>query len=116
VTYRTLVHGLSFRESISEKESISGMIPRSTLVKSVKGLISPNSESGGYSLVIGEHGSGKTSLIKLAINDMSTPKGVAYIMVPDTPYTDNNSSDVTDSLKKALGWRPDSRIDDERGK
>jgi hypothetical protein len=92
------------------------MIPRSTLVKSVKGLISPTSNPGGYSLVIGEHGSGKTSVIKLVINDMSTPKGVAYIMVPDTPYTDNNFSDVTDSLRKALGWRPDSKTDSERGK
>jgi hypothetical protein len=66
--------------------------------------------------VVGEHGSGETSLIEFPINEMSTPKGVAYVMVPDAVYTDNNPSIVYEWLKKALGWLPDPRIDQELGK
>jgi hypothetical protein len=33
-------------------------------------------------LIIGEHGTGKTSLIKLAVNGMDEPKGIVYVDIP----------------------------------
>jgi hypothetical protein len=83
--YRAILYGPSF---------VDGTIPRSVPVKDAKGLISPDSQSRGFSLIIGEHGSGETSLIQLAVNEMSTPKGIAYLMVPDTVYMNNNPSNT----------------------
>jgi hypothetical protein len=82
--YRAILYGPSF---------VDGTIPRSVLVKDAKGLISPDSQSRGFSLII-EHESGETSLIQLAVNEMSTPKGIAYLMVPDTVYMKNSPSNT----------------------
>ena len=35
-----------------------------------------------YPLIIREHGTGKMSLIRLALNSLKEPKGVVYVDVP----------------------------------
>jgi ABC-type uncharacterized transport system ATPase subunit len=73
---------------------------RQNVVKEITQLITPRENSGHYSLIVGEHGTGKTSLIKLAVGNLTKPKGVVYVCV---------SSRFVDDLRKALGWNPDSR-------
>ena len=70
----------------------------------------PTEESRLYPLIVGEHGTGKTSLIKLAVNSMNEnePKGVVYV---DIPIECDLEVDVTKAMQEALGWSPDPLID-----
>ena len=61
-----------------------------------------------YPLIIGEHGTGKTSLVKLAVNGMDEPKGIVYV---NTPRDCGDDGTVTKAMQKALGWSPDQLID-----
>jgi len=65
-----------------------------------------------YPLIIGEHGTGKTSLIQLAVDSLKEPKGVIYI---DVPVEDESPVDLAQAMQQPLGWNPDPVIDsDER--
>src|SRR5436305_195562 len=55
---------------------IEALIPREHLIKVVEDLITPAAKPQCYPLIIGEHGTGKTSLILLAVNKLNQPKGV----------------------------------------
>jgi len=61
-----------------------------------------------YSLVIGEHGTGKTSLIEHAVNGINEPKGVIYV---DMPIECELEAQVVLAMQEALGWSPDDSID-----
>ncbi|KAI9861277.1 MAG: hypothetical protein M1813_005451 [Trichoglossum hirsutum] len=63
-------------------------------------IIEPAKESRFYPLIIGEDGTGKTSLIRLALEKLSEPKGVIYANY-------STGSDFTETLQEALGWYPD---------
>jgi ABC-type transport system involved in cytochrome bd biosynthesis fused ATPase/permease subunit len=75
-------------------------IPREDVVRSVMNIIEPAKESRFYPLIIGEDGTGKTSLIRLALEKLSEPKGVIYANY-------STGSDFTETLQEALGWYPD---------
>ena len=64
------------------EEAITYPIPRKAVVEEIRQLITPVGESSLYPVIIGEHGTGKTSLIKLAVNGMDEPKGVVYVDIP----------------------------------
>jgi len=55
-------------------------------------------------LIVGEHGTGKTSLIKLAINGINEPKGIVYV---DIPLRCDLEVNVTQAMQEALGWNPE---------
>src|SRR5439155_1462741 len=57
---------------------VDNPIPREAVVGEIRKLISPIQQSRGYSLIIGEHGTGNTSLVQLAVNSMKEPRGIAY--------------------------------------
>jgi KaiC/GvpD/RAD55 family RecA-like ATPase len=59
-------------------------------------------------LIIGEHGTRKTSLIKLAVDGMDKPKGVVYV---DIPLECGSQVDIAEAVRMALGWSPDPVID-----
>ena len=61
-----------------------------------------------YPLIIGEHGTGKTSLIKLALERMKAPKGVIYV---DMPYNIQRPIQVVEAMQNAFGWTKDPLID-----
>jgi len=61
-----------------------------------------------YHVIIGEHGTGKTSLFKLAMNGMDEPKGVVYV---DIPIKCDSQVDVAEAMRMALGWSLDQVID-----
>ena len=87
---------------------IKHTIPCKPLVEEIKQLITPTKEGRLYPLIIGEHGTGKTSLIKLAVNGTDEPKGVVYV---DIPIQCGLEVDVTKAMQKALGWSLDQSID-----
>jgi hypothetical protein len=89
-------------------EEIEATIPRKPLVEEIRQITTPAGKSRLYPLIIGEHGTGKTSLITLAVNSIDKPKGVVYI---DIPLECDSAADVTKAMKKALGWSPDPVID-----
>jgi len=69
-------------------------------------LITPTTESRSYPVLIGEHGTGKTTLIRLAVDGLEEPKGVVYVDVPNT-----EPSQFIKAMQEALGWNPDPLID-----
>ena len=85
------------------------IIPRNPLIEEIKEIITPTEESRLYPLIVGEHGTGKTSLIRLAVNSMNEnkPKGVVYV---DIPIGCDLEVNVTKAVQEALGWSPDPLI------
>jgi hypothetical protein len=90
-------------------------IPRKALVEEIRQLIIPTEEDYLYPLIIGEHGTGKTSLIKLTINDMgkNEPKGVVYV---DIPLPCDLEVNVAKAMQQAMEWNPDPVIDSSERK
>ena len=92
---------------------IEEIIPREPLVEEIREIIIPAERSQSYSVVFGEHGTGKTSLITLAVNGMGEPKGIVYLDIPHKSYEEAN---VVKALQTTLGWSPDQIIDSEKCK
>jgi ABC-type enterochelin transport system ATPase subunit len=93
---------------------IEAVIPCKSLVEEVSTLITPTKENRLYRLIIGENGTGKTSLLQLAADSMNKdkPKGVAYI---DFPLQCSSEIDIADAMRNGLGWGLDPVIDSSRG-
>ena len=91
-------------------DSIEAAIERENL-KGIKELITPTSERNLYPLVIGEHGTGKTSLIMRAVEDLKEPKGVIYV---DIPGKTSEPVDLSQLLQEALDWKADLVIDSDK--
>jgi hypothetical protein len=92
------------------KDAIEDPIPRKPLVEEIRQLITPAGKSRLYPVIIGEHGTGKISLIELAVNGMDEPKGIAYADMDDT------ETEATQVLREALGWSLDPLLDSDKSK
>ena len=55
-----------------------------------------------YPLIIKEHGTGKMSLIRLALNSLKEPKGVVYVDVP---------VHFVKAMQRGIGYEPESVLD-----
>ena len=91
--YRRLEKGPEIHEDIKYP------ISREDQVEKVRQLITPELTSGSYFMIVGEHGTGKTSLIKLALDNMKKPMGVIYVNV-------KKPSSFVNSMQQALNWNP----------
>jgi KaiC/GvpD/RAD55 family RecA-like ATPase len=87
---------------------IEDIIPRKLLVEKIRQITTPAGRSRLYPVIIGEHGTGKTSLITLAVNGMDEPKGVVYV---DIPRKCDSELDVVKAMQTTLEWSPDRAID-----
>ena len=105
IVYKTLEAGPKCLQKIKYP------ISRDTLVKQIIMLIKPSDEPRGYPLIIGEHGTGKTSLITLAVSGIKESKGVAYVDVPDECESEVI---ISQAMQKALGWSSVPVIDSEK--
>jgi KaiC/GvpD/RAD55 family RecA-like ATPase len=90
------------------KKVVEHTISRKALVEDIRQLIMPVETEGFYSLIIGEHGTGKTSLMKLTVNGMDEPKGVVYADMADD---EADNVDIAQVMREAIGWSPDPVID-----
>ncbi|KAI9770400.1 MAG: hypothetical protein M1840_003286 [Geoglossum simile] len=97
VIYKALKRGPLFSELVQDTLS------HDTLISKAKKLITPAKKPRGYSLVIREHGTEKTSLIQLTVNSLKKPKGIVYVMIPNTDNVNTNPAIVTNAMRKALG-------------
>lgn len=68
--YQNLIDGPCF------PDPKGAVIPRKASQDELGHLIIPNSIGGYYSLVVGQHGVGKTTLIKMTTNALPSPKGI----------------------------------------
>jgi len=64
-----------------------------------------------YPIIIGEHGTGKTTLINLAIGSLNGPEGIIYV---DVPVEDDSPIHLTKAMQEALAWNPDPENIDKR--
>jgi KaiC/GvpD/RAD55 family RecA-like ATPase len=94
------------------KEAMEDVIPRGSLVDRIRLLTIPAGKSRLYTFIIGEHGTGKTSLITLAVNGMDEPKGVVYV---DAPRKCDSEVNIVKAIQTSLGWSPDPIIDSNEG-
>ena len=102
--YERLKKGPEFRQAIE------AVIDLESLVEEVRSLITPTKGKRPYPLIVGEHGTGKISLIELALNEMDKdkPNGMVYV---DVPPRCKSEIDIANAMLKAFGWRPDPLID-----
>ena len=103
--YETLKRGPIFSDTLDDP------IPREANVDEVRKIITPTETSRGYSLVIGEHGTGKTSLIHLTVDSLKEPKGIAYVNIPNKSGENLTPAIVADAVRDALGWTLDPVIE-----
>jgi Cdc6-like AAA superfamily ATPase len=89
------------------QETIEHIIPRKPLFDQIRQLITPSKYGGFYTLIIGKPGTGKTSLIKLVVDNMNEPKGIVYVAMP---IRCDSELSVATAMQKALGWNPDQSI------
>ena len=75
----------------------SDHVERPELLASLKALLQPD-ESDNYAVVIGEHGTGKSTAVRDTIVALEDPKGVVYVSTPDVV------SDFGTELAKAVGY------------
>ena len=108
--YETLKQGPIFSDSLDSP------LPREALVDKVRKVIAPSERSRGYSLIIGENGTRKTSLVQLTVNSLKEPKGIAYVMIPNTNDVIMNPAVVINAVQKALGWTLDPVLDSGNSK
>ena len=87
------------------------IIRREALVENIRQLIIPAEEDGVYPVIVGEHGTGKTSLIKLTVDGMNEPKGVVYVDVGNDQV---DEADIAQVVRNAMGWSPDPLIDSKQ--
>jgi KaiC/GvpD/RAD55 family RecA-like ATPase len=90
---------------------IENIISRDVLVDQIRILITPSARSRFYPLIVGENGTGKTSLIQLAVDGLEKPQGVIYV---DVPIEDESPVDLAQAMQQALGWNPDPVIDSDK--
>jgi type II secretory pathway predicted ATPase ExeA len=95
-------------------EHIEAVIPRENLVKQIRILITPTKRNRLYPLIIGEYGTGKTSLIQLAVNSIEKDKpiGITYV---DLPPECSSETKIARAMLLALGWSPDPVLDSGQG-
>ena len=84
---------------------IYNVVDRNGLIKAVMGVITPRAKSRGYPLIIGEHGTGKTCLLRLAVNEIeksrkAKSRGIIYARVPSKKEEPRELSEV---IGTALG-------------
>jgi hypothetical protein len=92
-------------------KAIKHTIPRKPLVEEIRQLITPAEEDRLYPIIVGEHGTGKTSLIKLAVSGIDEPKGIVYI---DIPIDCDSEVEIVKAIQTALGWSPDQLLDSDK--
>jgi Cdc6-like AAA superfamily ATPase len=97
--------GPKFEEELKECLNIMSNAMKSPT--KIQKAVTPTAERRPYSLIIGKYGTGKTTLVRLAINELKEPKGVVYFSVPMT----NPPIDLVGAMLEALGWYPDPVID-----
>jgi len=97
--YEKLEKGPNFQNDIPAAIQIQ----RESLVQDVRTLVTPTENSRFYRLIVGEPGTGKTSLIQLAVDGVNKdgPKGIAYVGMPDECDTETK---VVKAMQQALGW------------
>jgi ABC-type molybdenum transport system ATPase subunit/photorepair protein PhrA len=93
------------------QETIKHTILRKPLIEKIRQLITPAEEGRLYPLIVGEHGTGKISLIKLAVNGMDEPKGIVYV---DIPLECDLDVGVINETRNALGWSSDHDSKDRK--
>ena len=81
------------------------IIPREELVDKIRTAITPTERNGGYPIILGEKGKGKTTLIKHAVESLEEPKGIIYFNIP--VFLDSEK-DLAKAMANALGWNIDS--------
>jgi Cdc6-like AAA superfamily ATPase len=87
-------------------------VAREDLISSMLMAITPTAEARGYRLIVGEDGTGKSTLVALALERLGETKGVVYI---ETWILDalGSSFNFANAMKKALGLKPNP-IDNPR--
>ena len=91
---------------------VVNIIERDELLDKIRSDITPTAGPRSYPVIIGEHGTGKSSLIQLAVESLEEPKGVIYL---DVPVGNDPTSILAEAMKEALDWNPDPAIDPNEG-
>jgi MoxR-like ATPase len=81
------------------------IIPREDIVNSILTAITPTEERRGYSIVVGDHGTGKSTSVALALERLGEPKGVAYVRIPISPGR-GSKINFANAMRRALGLEP----------
>ncbi|CAI2186984.1 17541_t:CDS:2, partial [Funneliformis geosporum] len=85
-------HGSCPEPDVMEEQ----LIHREVVIEKLRRIFKPISDHSSYHIVIGNHGTGKTTVVRQCARDVG--KGVIYVDVP--PVLDN----FIDNLAKAIGY------------
>ena len=78
------------------------LLPRPTVVNLLKNLFQPDNDQSFYYTICGEHGTGKTTMVRIASREVG--RGVIYIDVPP------NIRDFGEEFGKAINFAFEERV------
>jgi hypothetical protein len=84
---------------------ITSHVERTDLVNDVVNIITPRHQNRGYPIIIGERGTGKTSLLWLAVKHIEKSrrsKGIVYARIP---RKDGRPFELSQIIGEALGLK-----------
>ena len=70
-----------FSNPITITEDFDDYVPRTDVESSLKGILTPAAKVNSYWVVLGEHGTGKTTTVQKVCNEIG--KGIIYLTVPE---------------------------------
>jgi hypothetical protein len=88
-----------FESGGAPDDIVAELVERPTLVADLQTLLKPDLTDHLYYVVIGDEGTGKSTVIRAAIRSLASPKAVVYCEV-------RSSLDFVGDLAKIVGYRP----------
>ena len=93
-------------------------VERPDVVQRIQAILQPTPEDTKYNyfVVVGETGTGKSTVVREAVSGLQSPRGVVYVMAPENPSVlalalaeavdhDPNTIDLVGRLKRFLSDR-----------
>ncbi|CUS11263.1 unnamed protein product [Tuber aestivum] len=90
--------------SVPDIEDASVLAPRTSLKASISSLLQPAFDHGQYGMIIGNHGTGKTTLVRGVAHQHA---GILYVDIQPSGITEQ---EFAETVAKALHFFPRSRV------
>lgn len=93
----------SLEEGYGTNHFITNIIPCNEVVNQLMLTLTPSADPTGYRIIVGENGTGKTSLIQLILHKLNKPKGTLF--VDYSLVTSQNLKEFTAAFKKVIDYK-----------
>ena len=95
----------SLEQGCDRAPAATNIIERKALADKLAWCLTPSESGSGYFTIVGEHGTGKTTLVQLILHHLEKPRGSIYV---DCAKVGPSSSIKINFFKMAMGYTDSS--------